>query len=31
MCYCVRIVKVRVSMSLCWDSKGEGKCITVLG
>ena len=31
MCHCVGIVKVRVSVSLCWDCEGEGKCVTVLG
>ena len=30
MCHCVRILKVRVSVSLWWDCEGEGKCVTVL-
>ena len=29
MCHCDGIVKV--SVSLCWDCEGEGKCVTVLG
>ena len=31
MCHCVGIVKVRVSVSLCWDYEGEAKGVTVLG
>ena len=30
MCHCDGIVKMRVSVSLCWDSEGEGKCVTLL-
>ena len=31
MCHCAGTVKSGVSVSLCWDSEGEGKCVTVLG
>ena len=31
MCHCVGIMKVRQRVSLCWDSEGEGNCVTVLG
>ena len=31
MCHCVGIVTVRVNVSLCWDSEGEGKCVHSVG
>ena len=31
MCHCVRIVKLTVSVSLCWNREGEAKGVTVLG
>ena len=31
MCHCVGIVKVMVSVSLCWNRDGEAKGVTVLG
>ena len=32
MCHCVGIVKVRVSVSLCWNREGEAKgVVTLLG
>ena len=30
MCHCDGIVKVRVSVSLCWNREGEAKGVTVL-
>ena len=30
-CHCVGILKVAISVSLCWDIEGGDQCVTVLG